>query len=215
MIYLTNTIKVGLMALAIFLVGCATDTVNTTNKAPEAKAPIKAPEFNHLINPFSRDSEFYYSYDNNGYVKFYETAFSKKALQECFVAESRLFLDKNQMPEIINVSSFDPSKDAKLARFYKNHFVVNIGGSFFSDISINQKEALALGVALRVKYIILMNETLNEYVTLINGQKVKRESTNALFAIGAERDEGYDFAPCTRLMKEFEELYGNNASKRK
>lgn len=89
MIYLTNTVKVGLMAIVIFLAGCATDTVNTTNKAP-----IKAPEFNHLVNPFSRDSEFYYSYDNNAYVEFYEPISSKKALQECFVAEPRLFLGK-------------------------------------------------------------------------------------------------------------------------
>ncbi len=195
MIYLTNTIKVGLMALAIFLAGCATNEV---------------PEFNHLVNPFSTYDKLYYKYNTySGYVKFYESIFSKKALQECFVAEPRLFLDKNQMPEIINVSSFDASKDAKLARFYKNHFVVNIGETgFSSNLSPNQEEALVLGVALRVKYIILMNETLNEYGTLNNGQKVRRKSTNALFAIGGEMGEEYDFTPCTRLMKEFEELYG-------
>lgn len=94
MIYLTNTVKVGLMAIVIFLTGCTQTPSNTTNKAPEAKAPIKAPEFNHLINPFSKDSEFYNSYNDNAYVEFYQPLFSKKALQECFVAEPRLFLGK-------------------------------------------------------------------------------------------------------------------------
>lgn len=113
------------------------------------------------------------------------------------------------MPEIINISSLDTSKDAKMARFHKNHFVIFIGGSAFtSNLSPNQEEALALGIALRAKYIFLRNETLNEYGTLENGQKVKRKLAEATFAIGAERDEGYDFAPCTSLIKEIEEPNG-------
>lgn len=119
------------------------------------------------------------------------------------------------MPEIINISSLDASKDAKMARFHKNHFEAIIGTSTFEGISIpGQKEALALGVALRAKYIFLIKETLNKYVTL-DGYKLQKEVVYAFFAIGAERDEGYDFAPCTRLIKEYEELYGSNASKRK
>ncbi|MDD7567564.1 MAG: hypothetical protein PUJ79_04095 [Helicobacter sp.] len=171
-----------------------------TPPAQPQEPPKEVVSFNPHKNPFTKGTQEWIAYNNNSYVRFYKSYFSKKALQECYATVPDVFLAKGEEPELIRIDSLD---DARLRNFQESYLLMIMGGSAFSAAFIpNPEEALVLARVLRAKYVLLEEKLLDEYA-IFQEQQIQLKRMEASFWIGGDREDPYNFTGCTKLNREF------------
>lgn len=171
-----------------------------TPPAQPQEPPKEVVSFNPHKNPFTKGTQEWIAYNNNSYVKFYKSYFSKKALQECYATVPDVFLAKDEEPELIRIDSLN---DARLRIFQENYLLMIMGATAFSTPFIpNPEEVLVLARVLRAKYVLLEEKPLDEYA-IFQEQQIQLKRMEASFWIGSDKEDPYNFTGCTKLNQEF------------
>lgn len=161
------------------------------------------PDFSAQHNPFSKEwnSSEFYSWRSNDFVKFYESFYSNKALQECFQNAPEGFLQKGKRVEIIRAENIEQGLK-KLSNIDEYHLV--IGSSGFSALyRPGADEGIILAEALKAKYAILIQEDLG-YEQRADGSKAVRVSNSLVLLMRFNENIA---KKCPALLKEVTERY--------